>query len=88
MTAPLQLELLNDSTSRLFGLRVQMPTDCRHCGNRIAVIGRGKGPHFGELKCEAHGHHFGWLSKSTASWIATIVSKFGCPDTPIVLRRR
>jgi hypothetical protein len=66
MTAPLQLELLNDSTSRLFGLRVQMPTDCRHCGNRIAVIGRGKGPHFGELKCEAHGHHCGWLSKSTA----------------------
>jgi hypothetical protein len=88
MTVPLQLDLLNDSTSRLFGLRVKLPDGCRRCGNAIAIIGRGSGPHFGELKCEAAGHHCGWLSKSTSDWITTIISKFGCPDTPIRLRRR
>jgi hypothetical protein len=79
--------MFKDNTSRLFGLHVRLPDGCRCCNSDIAVIGRGAGPHAGELRCEC-GHHRDWLSKFTARWIATIVTKFGCPDGPIRLRRR
>ena len=31
--------------------------------------------------------HRGWLSKSTAEWIASVITKFGAPTTPIVVRK-
>jgi hypothetical protein len=75
-----------DNPSPLIGLRVQFDGGRNCCGN-IAVIGRGVGPHAAELNCAACGSHRGWLSKSTAAWLETVITKFGAPTTPIVLRR-
>ena len=88
MSAPFQLELLTENRSPLFGLHVKFDGDrsCPHCRNKIATIGRSIGPHFGELLCGNCGSHCGWLSKSAAAWIETVIKKFGAPST-IVLRR-
>jgi len=51
------------------------------------TIGAGRGPHAGELVCANCGQHRGWLSKSTARWIETVVSRFGAPTTPIAVRK-
>jgi hypothetical protein len=73
--------------SPLIGFRVRLPDTCR-CGAATAVVGAGKGPHAGELKCAVCERHRGWLSKDFASFIASITKKFGAPTTPIVLRHR
>jgi hypothetical protein len=39
------------------------------------------------LICADCGHHRGWLSKSTAQWIGSVITRFGAPTTPIVVRR-
>jgi hypothetical protein len=88
MNAPFQLELLPDNTSPLFGMQVRIERQKACCASPdVAIIGHSRGPHFAELKCVACGQHRGWLSKSTAQWIETVINKFGAPDTPIVLRR-
>ena len=88
MTAPFEPELLNDHAPA-FGLlvRLEMHRRCK-CGNEMATIGHGRGPYAAELVCSRCGAHRGWLSHSTANWIGTVVSKFGAPTTPIILRRR
>jgi hypothetical protein len=48
--------------------------------------GEGKGPHAGALHCADCGQHRGWLSKTTAAWIESIINRFGAPTTPIVVR--
>ena len=85
----IQLELPPENMSPLFGQRVKFDGErcCPQCGNKIAVIGRSVGPHYAELRCVGCSAHCGWLSKSTASWLETIIRKFGAPLTPIILRR-
>jgi hypothetical protein len=73
------------STSPLLGMRVKLGRDVPCCDD-IAVVGPGAGPHAAELTCAICGRHCGWLSKSTASWLETVINKFGAPTTPIVLR--
>jgi hypothetical protein len=74
----------------LIGLKVQLdrPVDRkRPCCRNICTIGAAKGPHAGELTCAACGQHRGWLSKSTARWIESVIARFGAPTTPIVVRK-
>jgi hypothetical protein len=74
----------------LIGLKVRLdrPVDREHpCCNSVCVIGPGKGPHAGELRCADCGQHRGWLTKPTAQWIEHVVTRFGAPTTPIVLRK-
>jgi hypothetical protein len=74
----------------LVGLRVKLdrPVDREQpCCANICIIGAGKGPHAGELHCTDCGQHRGWLSKSTAAWIESVVTRFGAPPTPIVVRK-
>jgi hypothetical protein len=59
----------------------------RPCHGNICSIGPGKAPHAGELLCAQCGRHRGWLSKATAGWIESVVSRFGAPTSPIVVRR-
>jgi len=33
------------------------------------------------------GEHRGWLSATTAQWIEHVVTRFGAPTTPIVVRK-
>jgi hypothetical protein len=74
----------------LAGLRVKMdrPIDRdQPCCRNICTIGPGQGPHAGELLCADCGQHRGWLSKATAQWIKDVITRFGAPTTPIVVRR-
>jgi hypothetical protein len=59
----------------------------RPCCRNICRIGAAKGPHAGELLCADCDQHRGWISKSTAHWIESVISRFGAPTTPIVVRK-
>jgi hypothetical protein len=72
------------------GLKVKLdrPVDReRPCCLNICTIGPARGPHAGELVCAGCDQHRGWLSKTTAAWIESIVKRFGAPTTPIVVRQ-
>jgi hypothetical protein len=74
----------------LVGLEVKLarPVDCeRPCCRNVCRIGVGAGPHAGEFVCSDCGQHRGWLSKSTAHWLEEVVTRFGAPTTPIVVRK-
>jgi hypothetical protein len=74
----------------LVGLRVKMdrPVDRdRPCCRNFCTIGHAKGLHAGELICADCGQHRGWLSKPTAHWIESVITRFGAPTTPIVVRK-
>jgi hypothetical protein len=76
--------------SSLIGLKVKLdrPVDReKPCCSNICIIGAGKGPHAGVLHCADCGQHRGWLSKSTAAWIESVVTRFGAPTTPIIVRK-
>ena len=77
-------------TPTLVGLVVKLerPMDREHpCCRNICVIGAARGPHAGELACTGCGQHRGWLSKTTAQWIESVVRRFAPPTTPIVVRK-
>jgi len=91
----LQLDFFESSSSPpsapssilpIIGLRVQTSQDCRACGSNVATIGSSAGPHAARLNCSECGIHRGWMSAREAAFIAKIVSMFGCPTTPIVVR--
>ena len=74
----------------LIGLKVRLdrPIDReRPCCLNICTIGPAREPHVGELICSSCGQHRGWLSQSTARWIESVVSRFGAPTTPIIVRK-
>jgi len=74
----------------LIGLRVKLdrPVDReKPCCLNICIIGDARGPHAGELICANCGQHRGWLSKTTAAWIENVITRFGAPTTPIVVRK-
>ena len=78
------------SCGRLTGLKVKLdrPVDREHpCCRNICVIAAGKAMHAGELRCADCGQHRGWLSKTTAAWIEHVVTRFGAPTTPIIVRK-
>jgi hypothetical protein len=85
----LQLNLFTTVVEPLVGLRVKMdrPVDRdRPCCRNFCTIGPAKGPHAGELICADCSQHRGWLSKPTAHWIESVITRFGAPTTPIVVR--
>jgi hypothetical protein len=74
----------------LVGLLVKMDRPVDHdrpCCRNVCRIGASKGPHAGELLCADCNQHRGWISKSTAHWIESVISRFGAPTTPIVVRK-
>src|SRR5258708_2651574 len=82
-----QLDMINGN---LVGLKIKLdrPVDREQpCCRNVCVIGAGKGPHAGELRCADCGQHRGWLSQSTAQWIEHVATKFGAPTTPIIVRK-
>jgi hypothetical protein len=76
--------------TQLTGLKFKLdrPVDKeRRCCRNVCVIDPGKGPHAGALRCADCGQHRGWLSKATAQWIEHVVTRFGAPTTPIIVRK-
>jgi hypothetical protein len=74
----------------LIGLKVKLdrPVDGeRPCCLNLCTIGPAHGPHAGELTCTNCGQHRGWLSQTTGQWIEHVVTRFGAPTTPIVVRK-
>jgi hypothetical protein len=71
--------------SPIVGLTVRIPVRCR-CGSVLATIGSSHGPHAHRCDCTHCGRWCMWLSHAESKLIAAIVSKFGAPTTPIVLR--
>ena len=73
----------------LIGLKVKLDRAAdreRPCCRNVCIIGAGKEPHTGELRCVDCGQHRGWLSKPTAQWIEHVATRFGAPTTPIIVR--
>jgi hypothetical protein len=56
------------------------------CCRNVCIIGGAREPHAGALYCADCGHHRGWLSKPTAGWIEHVITRFGAPTAPIVVR--
>jgi hypothetical protein len=73
-------------TNPLLDLKVVLPDFCPKCRSGMAIIGPGKGPHVASLTCAGCRHHRGWLSKQKADFIKQIISTFGRPTEPIVIR--
>jgi hypothetical protein len=75
----------------LIGLRVKLdrPVDREQsCCRNVCVIGPAETSHAaGTLRCADCGQRRGQLSKPTAAWIEHVVSRFGAPTTPIVVRK-
>jgi hypothetical protein len=77
-------------TPTLIGLKVKLdrPIDReRPCCRNVCTIGAARGPHAGELRCSNCDRHRGWISKTTAQWIAHVVTRSGAPTTPIIVRK-
>jgi hypothetical protein len=78
------------SGASLIGLKVKLdrPVDRdRPCCRNICTIAAGEEPHAGALLCSDCGQHRGQLSKLTAQWIEHVVTRFGAPTAPIVVRK-
>jgi hypothetical protein len=76
--------------SSLLGLHIKLDRAVdreRPCCRNICTIAAGEEPHAGALLCSDCGQHRGQLSKSTAQWIKLVVTRFGAPTTPIVVRK-
>ena len=54
----------------------------RPCCRNICVIGPAN-----EIDCADCGQRRGRFTSTTASWIETVVARFGAPTTPIVVRK-
>ena len=79
---------ITDPSNPAFGLKVVMQSVCPKCRNRLAIIGPGEGPHTASLTCTRCRHARGWLAKQETDFINKIISTFGRPTAPIVLRRK
>jgi hypothetical protein len=74
------------SSSPLIGLQVQLLQPCRSCGNATGVIGSSCRPHAHGISCEQCNGFCRWLSQPEASFLIEVVTKFGRPSGPIVIR--
>ena len=82
---PAQLDLF-DPPSSLLGLRVVRSDPCPKCRSFTAAIGTGKPPHCASLICAVCHHFVAWLPKAEHDFITSVVTEFGHPTEPIVLR--
>jgi hypothetical protein len=81
-----QLDLFHAAPPDLtHGLKVRLLGCCHHCGERLAEIGPGAGPHMAALSCARCGRHRQWLDKQTHTFITEFVAIFGTPVEPITV---
>jgi hypothetical protein len=84
---PSQLDLFNPPTP-LLGLRVVRSESCPKCRSFTSVIGTGKPPHSASLICAVCHRFVAWLPKAEHDFINSVVTEFGRPTEPVVLRSR
>jgi hypothetical protein len=86
----MQLDLFGDppiDKPSLIGLTVTLPDECPRCGEYIAAIGAGCGPHRAALLCSKCRRHRGWMSETSFDFVAESVRQFGRPVDPISVNR-
>jgi hypothetical protein len=82
-------DLFANDTGPIVGLRVKLdrPIDRdQPCCRNLCVIEPGRPPYAGALVCIDCGKRRGWLSQTTAHWIASVAVRFGAPRDLIVVR--
>jgi hypothetical protein len=84
-----QLTMLDITTpsSSPIGLIVILPKPCSNCGSDSAVVGSSRGPHHASLLCECCDRHRGWLSGTTYRFLSDVITNFGRPTEPILVRQ-
>jgi hypothetical protein len=70
----------------LIGLVVELQDPCK-CGAFVVVVGPGKGPHLGSLRCSACDGHRGWLARQTRNFISESIKQSGRSADPIKVQR-
>jgi hypothetical protein len=70
----------------IFGLQVVMPSACPKCRSRMAVIRPDKKPYIASLICARCRRHREWMAEETIDFVNSIISTFGRPTAPVVLR--
>jgi hypothetical protein len=85
---PRQVDLFPETAPQpdpLIGRTVTMDAPCLACGSTTALIGPGRGPHLGELRCRSCNKHRQWISRESytaiAKFVAKIANTFGAPET-------
>ena len=71
----------------LIGLKVIDSERPYCCGTNVCIIGVGKGPHVGELRCAGCNRHRGWLPKEVFCWLESVTAIYGAPTTPIEMAK-
>src|SRR6266481_1500172 len=77
--------------SPAIGMMVRLTRDIdrqKPCCDNLAIVGPGKPPHAGELRCAGCNAHRGWLPQATLNFIIDMTGRFGAPPEPIVLRQQ
>jgi hypothetical protein len=82
---PAQLDLFSPP-SPLLGVRVVRSDPCPKCRSFTAAIGTGRSPHVASLICAVCHRFVAWLPKVEHDFINSVVTEFGRPTEPIVLR--
>ena len=79
-------DLFGDIT--LDGIVVELEhRGCKWCGSStMRIAGPGVGPHAAALVCPHCHRNGGWLPKESAAFVTAIVTKFGRPTAPVIVR--
>lgn len=81
---PLQPDLFGPTPVAPDEVAVQLQTACR-CGDVVAVVGAGAGPHAASLRCQSCGRHCAWLARAHVAFINRVIERRGIPREPIAL---
>jgi hypothetical protein len=74
-------------TNPLLNIRVKLGRRCACGADTLCVVGAPSKTHAALLACPHCNRNAGWLSKDAASFITSVIEKFGRPTEPIEVRR-
>ena len=72
--------------TRIYGLSVVLPDQCRNCNSNTAFVGDAPPSHFTQLKCDGCGCGRGYVGRDFCAFLEELIKQFGRPTEPIVLR--
>ena len=72
----------------LAGVHVKLGRRCECGADTLCIVGATSKIHAAMLACPHCNRNAGWLSKDAASFIISVIEKFGRPTEPVVVRRK
>jgi len=79
------LDLFGNPITPALRVRLERPLKTC-CGNVVAIVAPGRGPHAAELRCAGCDAHRGWLRRKTLDFLTDLSQRFGAPAEPMILR--